>query len=273
MDPNLIEEAKAGDAAAMEKLLGELAPILGRYGRSMCRHQNDAEDVLQEALLAVAQNLPSFEGRSSISSWAYTLARTACVRKRRGMKNRPFLAEDAAPPAIDEQPDPEVSTVSRELRDLVRGALDGLADDHRDVLILRDVEGLTAPEAAEVLGIGVDALKSRLHRARAALREAIAPTLEGRAPPPRPGCPDAIAMLSKHLEGDLDATTCASMEDHVKSCPSCGPACQSLRSALAVCRAAEGPVPSEVKSGVQRAMRAWMAERSGVRITSRPPAG
>lgn len=254
----------------MEQLLKELAPVLGRYGRSMCRHETDAEDVLQEALLAVAQNLPTFEGRSSLSSWAYTLARTACIRKRRGLKNQPFAPEDTAPVAVDENPDPEHTVVGQQLRDLVRHALDGLADDHRDVLILRDVEGLTAPEAAQILGIGVDALKSRLHRARAALREAIAPTLEGRAQPRRPGCPDAVEMLSKHLEGELDADTCASMEAHVKTCPSCGPACESLRSALAVCRAAEGPVPDEVQDGVQRAMRAWMAERSGVRNTVRP---
>lgn len=262
MDPRLIEDAKAGDAAAMERLLGELAPVLSRYGRSMCRNATDAEDVLQDALLAVAQNLPAFEGRSSLSSWAYTLARTACVRKRRGLKNRPFAPEEAAPAAVDEGPDPERLTEGRELRDMVREALDGLSEDHRDVLVLRDVEGLTAPEAAEVLGIGIDALKSRLHRARGALREALAPALEGgRVPKRGPGCPDAVEMLSRHLEGDLDAATCASMEAHVKSCPSCGPACASLRSALAVCRSTVGEVPDDVRATVQRAMRGWLADR------------
>lgn len=264
VEPDILERAKAGDAAAMERVLAELAPVLGRYGRSMCRHENDADDVLQDALLAVAQNLASFEGRSSLSSWAYTLARTACVRKRRGLKNQPFASEEAAPMAVDDRPDPEAAVASNQLRDLVRHALDGLSEDHRDVLVLRDVEGLTAPEAAEVLGIGVEALKSRLHRARAALREALAPTLEGQRRAHEPGCPDTIAMLSRHLEGDLDAQTCASMEAHVKSCPSCGPACESLRRALALCRATPGDVPDDVQDGVHRAMRAWLQERSAV---------
>ena len=265
-DTERLERAKAGDAAAMAEILGALAPVLGRYGRAMCRNDTDAEDVLQDALLAVAQNLPSFEGRASLSSWAYMLARTACARKRRGLKNQPFTHEDDAPAAVDDRPSPEAATESLELRGLVRHALEGLSEDYREVLVLRDVEGLTAPEAAEALGIGVDALKSRLHRARGALRDAIAPALEGRVPKSSGAtCPDPVEMLSRHLEGELDATTCARMEDHVKSCPSCGPACKSLRSALAICRASGGEVPAHVQESVQKAMRTWLSERTAAR--------
>lgn len=268
-DVQLVARAQSGDPAALEALLGQLAPAVHRFGLRMCRHADDADDVLQDTLLEIARRLPQFEGRSSLSTWAFTIARTACSRRRRGLKNQPFVAEDAAAEAALDAPSPEDVAVAQDLSARLSAALDTLPEEAREVLLLRDVEGLTAPEAAEAIGIEVGALKSRLHRARAALRAALAPWLEDPRPPtPKPeGCPDVVAALSRKLEGDLLAADCEQMEAHVAGCPSCTAACESLRAVLATCRARGGdrPVPPKIQMQVRSAVRALLEERAGGR--------
>jgi RNA polymerase sigma factor (sigma-70 family) len=127
----------------MEALLAELSPSVRRHGRRLCRHEADAMDVLQDTLLAVASKLETLEQDAALSSWVYTLARTACGRRRRG------LAHHASKVALD------ATAVEGELG--------------REAMATSSPEELL--EAARV-GITVGALKSRLHRARAALREA-----------------------------------------------------------------------------------------------------
>jgi RNA polymerase sigma-70 factor (ECF subfamily) len=240
----------------MESVLEALAPAIHRFGMRMCRHPDDAADASQDTLIAVAKNLPSFEGRSSLTSWVFTLARTACARRRRGLKNRPTLPEEAAPEPADTHQTPEEDVASRDLGARVVAALDGLPEEWREVIALRDVEGLSAAEAASVLGISVDALKSRLHRARSGLREALRPLVEPKVHK-RAACPEVVMMLSRHLEGDLAAEDCAAMEKHLEACPDCASACATAKRALAACRAtASGPVPEAVKLRVRRALSA-----------------
>lgn len=163
----LVARAKAGDRAAMAELLASVAPSIRRFALRMCRSEADADDVLQDALVSIATHLDTFEGRSSVPSWAFSLARSACAHRRRGKKNKPSEGEEVLSALPSEGPGPEEGSVARETSRIVAHALDTLPDDYREVLLLRDAEGLTAPEAATVLGVSVDALKSRLHRARA----------------------------------------------------------------------------------------------------------
>jgi RNA polymerase sigma-70 factor (ECF subfamily) len=138
-------------------------------------------------------------------------------------------------------------------------AISALEPMYREVLLLRDVEGLTAPEVAEVLGIRVDAVKSRLHRARLAVRERVAPALG--VPPDSPearkrrGCPDVLGVFERHLEGDLAPDDCARMEQHLAGCETCRGACSALRQQLSLCRSTPAQVPDSVKHSVQRAIR------------------
>jgi RNA polymerase sigma-70 factor (ECF subfamily) len=262
MDHAVIDRARAGDRDAMERVLESVAPSIRRFAAGMCQNHADADDVVQDALLSIATNLDSFEGRSAFTTWAFTLARTACSRRRRGLKNRPAEGDEVLETQPSEARGPEESTASQELRVLVARALDMLPEDYRTVLILRDGEGLTAPEAAEVLAVSVDALKSRLHRARAALREALTPMIDGDLPQPGPDCPDVIATLSRKIEDDLDAQTCAQMEEHVESCRACARVCDTLKSALRACRSAPGEVPEQVKAQVKKAVAAWVNRRA-----------
>jgi RNA polymerase sigma-70 factor (ECF subfamily) len=108
--------------------------------------------------------------------------------------------------------------------------------------------------------VSVDALKSRLHRARAALREALRPTLEEAAPPATARCPDVLALWSKRLEGDLSSADCAAMERHLEGCASCGSACEALKRTLWVCQQQARPVVSEAtRAAIRRAVEAARA--------------
>lgn len=254
---SLVERARGGDRAAMEELLASVAPSIQRFGMRMCRASHDADDVLQDTLLAVAQHLPDFEGRSSFTSWVFALTRSACARRRRGLKNAPPVSDERMAEQPDAGPSPEARAEGSELARVVDRALAGLPDDYREVILLRDVEGLSAPEAAEAIGVSVDALKSRLHRAREALRSALRPALEDSAPPSA-SCPDVATLWSKMLEGELSQEDCASMEKHMQGCTACAGACDALKRALVACRrVATVEVPPEVQARVKAAVRAF----------------
>lgn len=248
----------------MEELLADVAPQVHRFGRRMCGSDHDADDVVQDTLINVATHLDQFEGRASLSSWVFALARSACSRRRRGLKNRPPVAEEAVRERVDPAPTPEQHAESSELGSALSRALDSLSDEHREVILLRDVEGLTAPEAAHALGTSVDAVKSRLHRARSALRDALRPVLEpDPTPMPRDGdCPDVVELWSRYADGDLGPDDCASMEQHLAACPHCGAACQALKTALVACRTVrKAEVPVTLQLHVRRALQSWAEEQ------------
>ena len=179
-----------------------------------------------------------------------------CQKRSRGLKNRPPVPDEAAHEARDEAPSPETRAADQEIANALASALDALPEDQREVVLLRDVEGLTTPEAAEVLGISVDALKSRLHRARSALRERLVPiTLE-----PSTSCPDAALQWSRKLEGDLSAIDCRSMEEHLATCARCSATCDALKQALGACqRSSQGTVPPQIQARVKAAVRDYLS--------------
>ncbi len=157
---------------------------------------------------------------------------------------------------------PDDALAGRQVEAALEQAIGGLDPMYREVLVLRDVEGLTAPEVAEVMGLSVEAVKSRLHRARVAVREAVAPALAipgAEAARPAGTCPDIVQLFSKHLEGEISSTLCADMEKHLASCPACTSRCDSLQRTLALCKATPLPaVPSTVQNEVRVALRKFV---------------
>jgi len=280
-DTELLERAREGDRRALEALLARHQRSVYRFGLKMCRDEEDAKDILQETLLAVARNVKDFRGASSVSTWLYTIARSFCIKKRRRSKFAPAQEEslsarepgEAARQVVDPARAPDDALAGRQIESALEQAIGSLDPMYREVLLLRDVEGLTAPEVAEVMGLSVEAVKSRLHRARVAVREAVAPLLgiPGAAPaPPTPAtaataerCPDIVELFSKHLEGEISATLCADMERHLARCPACDARCQSLQKTLALCKAAPLPeVPAPVQASIRQAMKELVALRS-----------
>lgn len=277
-DAILLERARGGDRRALEDLLDRHQRTVYRFGLKMCRDPEDAKDVLQETLLAVARTVKDFRGASSVSTWLYTIARSFCIKKRRRSKFAPEHEEslDAREPGAaarrvhDPARGPEEELAGRQVEAALERAIGALDPMYREVLVLRDVEGLTAPEVAEVTGLTVEAVKSRLHRARVSVRQAVGPLLgiaepaaapaappaEGRAPAP---CPDIVELFSRHLEGEISASVCAELEEHLARCPGCQSRCDALQRTLAACRAAPLPeVPPQVQASVRRALKRFI---------------
>lgn len=158
---------------AFEELVNRHKDAVYRQMLRVCGNQADAEDVLQEALLNAYRALDTLRDRAAFQAWVARIGRNVCYRLKHREALRPILdlsdagGLDALP---DVQPSPEAAAVGRDFRECVQTALHRLPDGARRVLELRDLEGLTAAEAARVLGISVPALKSRLHRARSLVR-------------------------------------------------------------------------------------------------------
>ncbi len=269
-DQALIEAARAGDRRALEKLLERHQGAVYRFGMKMCGETEDAKDVLQETLLAAVRTLPEFRGASSVSTWLYTIARSFCLKKRRTSKFAPERVEsleaqsEASAEVADQRRSPEEDASARQTRQLLDGAIAELDPMYREVLILRDVEGLPAAEVAEILGLTVEAVKSRLHRARVAVREKVAPALVPAAAAeaePGPSCQDVVLMFSRRLEGEIDGNACADLEKHLQTCASCRGRCDSLRSTLTLCRSAgAAQVPADVAREVREALRQFVSK-------------
>jgi RNA polymerase sigma-70 factor (ECF subfamily) len=272
-DNLLLERARAGDAQAIEALLERHQAQVYRFGMKMCRDPEDAKDVLQDTLLSMARGVRDFRGASSISTWLYTIARNFCIKKRRRSKFAPEQERSLDTEMIAERrqladpaQSPDEALAGKQVEHALEQAIRGLEPMYREVLLLRDVEGLTAPEVAEVLGVSVHAVKSRLHRARLSVRAQVAPMLG--IPTDRAAangtCPDVLTLFSQHLEDEISADMCTEMERHLQGCDRCRGGCDSLKRTLALCRTT-GPtvqVPSSVQASVKVALRNFLAENA-----------
>ena len=269
-DEDLLAAARQGDAGALEALILRYQPRVYRFGVKMCRDIDDASDVVQESLLAMARSVREFRGDSSVSTWLYTIARSFCIKKRRRSKFAPAQEEslealggERLGDLSDPAPDPEQQAAGREIETVLSAAIDSLDVAQREVLVLRDIEGLSAPEVATVLGLSVQAVKSRLHRARLAVRQHVAPVLRVPAAAGAPGtpCPDVLTLFSRHLEDEIAPDVCAEMEAHLEGCGHCRDACESLKRTLALCRATPAPdIPGSLKESVRDAIRVFLQQ-------------
>ena len=220
---------------------------------------------LQDTLLSVARNVRDFRGSSSISTWLYSVARSFCVKKRRkskfAPKGVPSSLDSAAEQVVDPGRTADEAMASKQVEQALEAAIGALEPMYREVLLLRDVEGLTAPEVAHVTGASVQAVKSRLHRARLSVRAQIAPLLgiPTDLPAAEGTCPDVLPF-SSHLEGDINAQICAQMERHIEACPRCEGASDSLKRTLSLCHAT-GPtwqIPVAVQASIKVALRNFL---------------
>jgi RNA polymerase sigma-70 factor (ECF subfamily) len=168
----LLSAARDGNAEALGVLLRTHRNGVYRYGLQVCRTTEDAEDAVQETLWAATRALKTFRGSaSSIASWMFTIVRRECYRLIDRHRDAPIALAGSEDELPDDAPAPDEELAERRRTALLATVLADLDPLHREVILLRDVEELTAPEAAAQLGISVQALKSRLHRARGELRD------------------------------------------------------------------------------------------------------
>lgn len=172
-----------------EGVVRDHAPRLLATARRILRNEDDARDALQDALLQAFRGLAGFQGGCRISTWLHRIVVNACLMRLRSRRRRPEEPIEPLLPGFLEDGhharhpspwagEPEALLAARENRELVRACLDRLPGDYRTVIVLRDVEELDTGEAARALGISEGACKVRLHRARQALRELLAPHFE-----------------------------------------------------------------------------------------------
>jgi RNA polymerase sigma-70 factor (ECF subfamily) len=174
-DDELVRRCAAGQRGAFDRLVARHGGALHRFALRQCTVARDAEDALQDGLLAAWRGASGFRGDASVRTWLFQVVLHACRRRARRRAGEPDrhegLEEAEALPAAEAGADARVAA-RQEARALAQ-ALAGLPEEAREVLLLRDVEGLSGAEAAEVLGLGLPAMKSRLHRARLELKERV----------------------------------------------------------------------------------------------------
>jgi RNA polymerase sigma factor (sigma-70 family) len=163
--PHLVEAARRGDPGAVLKLVQVCQPDLKRFARRTCANTEDAEDAVQFALWQLYRKIGTLRTVATFARWLFRIVERECYRLFRGNRQADALGD------LPEALQPEAPAVPQDLRlGLVR-AIERLPAPYREVLILRDVHELTAPEVAAQLGLSIEAVKSRLHRARANVRE------------------------------------------------------------------------------------------------------
>ena len=181
-ESSLVAQAKAGDQAAFAELVTHYERKIYRLAKNITRNDEDAEDVLQDAFLKAYTHLDNFKGDSKFYTWIVRIAVNEALmrlRKRKTDRTVPLdepveLGEETVAREIAVWEDnPEQRYSKEEWRSILDAAVDDLKPDFRTVFVLRDIEELSTEETAETLGISVPAVKSRLLRARLALRETL----------------------------------------------------------------------------------------------------
>lgn len=193
-DLAFVERLRAGDDAAYEELVRTYGGRLLAVARRFLPSEDDARDALQDAFLNAFRSIDRFEGNAKLSTWLHRIVVNACLMKLRTRRRKPETSiEDLLPnwqgdghperPASTWRTDALESLQRSELHALVLEKIQLLPDGYRNVLMLRDIEDLDTEETAEAMGISQGAVKTRLHRARQALRELLEPHLgEGATP-------------------------------------------------------------------------------------------
>lgn len=188
-DAALIAGLQSGDSRAFERLLREYGPRLLRLARRFLANEEDARDVLQEAMVNVYRSIGKFEATSALSTWLHRIVVNAALMKLRTKRRHPeeeieqylprFLADGHQTEPSTPWSESAESVIEREeLRSAVRDAIARLPDAYRIVLELRDIEELSTAETAEILGTTKNVVKIRLHRARQALRTLLDGTMK-----------------------------------------------------------------------------------------------
>jgi RNA polymerase sigma-70 factor (ECF subfamily) len=172
-DVEVVRRVMAGETALFEILMRRYNERLYRVARAILKDDGEAEDVMQQAYVNAYMHLDQFAGRASFSTWLTKIAvyEALARARRRGAAELHIGVEPGEDTIQERAPDPEHQAFATELRSLLESAVDALPEHHRVVFTLREIQGLSTAETAECLGISEESVKTRLHRARAQLRD------------------------------------------------------------------------------------------------------
>jgi RNA polymerase sigma-70 factor (ECF subfamily) len=246
-----------GDDAALEQALSLLQNTVFSFSMRVCGQREDAEDTMQEVLLKSVPHLPKFDSPKALVVWLYKVAKNRCL-----MSRRKELEQMGSEGSIN----PEAFAIRSEEAGRLRYAIQRLPPQYRIVLVLRDMEGLTDEEVAEITGLRSGTVRVRLHRARLFVRKELVKRLKlrsGRAAvamrapsqeqpgneQPRPArCKAMFAELSNYLDEQLDDSLCEELERHLGGCEPCKAFLSSLEATIEQCRTAPMLSPASKKA-------------------------
>ncbi len=275
-----IEQAVAllqrGDDQALEQALALLQSTVFSFSMRICGQREDAEDTMQEVLVQSVPRLPKFDSPKALLVWLYKVAKTRCLMSRRRSKYAPqqeLSLEELMPDrkeleklSADGSINPEMFAIRSEEAGRLRQAIQKLPPQYRIVLVLRDMEGLTDDEVAEITGLRSGTIRVRLHRARLFVRKELMSAWKPRAPKdikaavsrtvvtePRPArCKAMFAELSDYLDEQLDDSLCAELEEHLAGCEPCKIFLASLKATIDECRRSPADILDRKKAGELR---------------------
>jgi RNA polymerase sigma-70 factor (ECF subfamily) len=269
-----IEQAVAlfrrGDEQALEQALVLLQDTVFAFSMRVCGQREDAEDTMQEVLVKSVPYLPKFDSPKALVVWLYKVAKNRCLMNRRRSKFAPkeeLSLEELMPDrkdlerlSADGSINPEAFAIRSEEAGRLRQAIQKLPPPYRIVLVLRDMEGLTDDEVAEITGLRAGTVRVRLHRARLFVRkelmkawkprstraaEAVTSRASEREPMKPARCKALFAELSNYLDEQLDDSLCEKLEQHLGGCAPCKVFIASLEATIEECR----KLPSDAPSG------------------------
>lgn len=181
-DIELVTSIQAGDHERYSELIQRYEPVLYNFGLKLCGDTHDAEDLVQDTFLNVFKYLKNFRYETKFKNWLYRIATSVCIKKRRKSKYAPdrelsldeFLPQDEA--AVESEVPlwaavPLEQLLNEELGNTLKDAILGLPEKYRVVLVLRDIEGFSTEESAQILNLTPANIKVRLHRARLFLKD------------------------------------------------------------------------------------------------------
>lgn len=262
-----VELFQSGEPEAMEKALALLQETVFSFSMRVCQQREDAEDTMQEVLVKSVPYLSRFKSPKALIVWLYKVAKNRCLMNRRKSRFAPQqeLSLEALMPDRKELEtmvqggvNPEAFAIRSQQARWLREAIQKLPPQYRIVLVLRDMEGLTDEEAAEITGLRAGTVRVRLHRARLFVRRELTKQRQGRGrhvrqvPPravaagePRPGrCKAMFAELSNYLDEQLDDSLCAELEKHLDGCEPCQAFLSSLQTTIEQCRKSPPECPN-----------------------------
>jgi RNA polymerase sigma-70 factor (ECF subfamily) len=186
-DAELARLCAARDASAIRHVIGANNQRLFRTAWSILKHRAEAEEAVQSAYISAFANIGSFEGRSSLSTWLTRIVVNEALGRRRVEERRRRHLEEEGIAVLDayrdnlmrgsEAESPEAAIAREQIRKLLEQAVGQLPDPFRTVFVLREIEGLSSEETAEILNVPVATVKTRLHRGRRRLHEMLAPEM------------------------------------------------------------------------------------------------
>jgi RNA polymerase sigma-70 factor, ECF subfamily len=188
-DAVLVARLRQRDAAAFEQLVRTEGPRMLAVAKRFLQNDDDAADAVQEAFVSAYRSIGNFAAESKLSTWLHRVVVNAALMRLRSRKRKPevsiesllpqFLADGHQAKSSVKWPETSQLLERRETLELVRRLIDRLPDGYREVILIRDIDGLSTEETANLLGLTNSAVKVRLHRARQALRTLLDPHMRG----------------------------------------------------------------------------------------------